>query len=556
MLYVVFYNESENIVAYAGLDSSGKLINMANETISGTISLPEEMDAPAGGMNIVLYAYNQIFQSTSHVTIEEGEHEADYSIAVVYNSSFMPFSTMAESESENQYNLNDRNTTNHEMRPMGSESNAQGYQLYYQIFGSYSSDLITSGQYHGTIDLSEGSLSDINLQLERGQLISGTIKLPANQFADNDLYINVEAMVNSEDYSGYYIDPVLVLAGQNEASFSMVVPGQTSYLLQYYIYEQASHEEQVNGHLLRRGYYTASGASINEAEAKQIAVADAAISDIDFLMASGNQIWGTISLTDVQQFSQDIAVYVEAYASAYGYISEQYVIPEGSQSVDFALVVPASQLSLSVYADNDYKGDFPIDVSTGDYEFNREFSYWDTGEYSPEIITAPAVLIGNYALGLNSYYFGASGYISQLYNYSTNHIYLKSKEGLWFDLMNTEINSTEDLIADNAYNGSLPQINSNDSLTGILGVESWDNDGSLEIIFRNVPAYTIRIYDAAQGGILLGLAQSEDMEGSYVAQITITESDVDPNDLYVTFTPVEGIEQRRIPLNILYTQLP
>jgi len=352
-LRIVFYDESENIVAYAGFNSSGVLTNLVNRTISGRISLPEGMNAPAGGMDIILYAYDQVFNYTVPLTIREGEHEADYSIAVAYNYSFMPYglSTMAESEvSVNGYNLNDRNIRNPEMRPMFSDSNTQGYQLHYQIIGSYGADLVMSGQYNETIDVSDSSQSEINLQLEKGQLILGTIKLPEDLTADSDLDIYVEAVDHSGEYYKYYYDSVLIQSGQNEVPFSLTVPGQISYLLQYYIYDQASHAEQVNGHLLREGYYSLSGASFNEEEATQIGVEDAAVNDIDFVMASGKQIYGTISLANGQLAPQDISVYVEAYIQATDdYISEQYVLSQDSQSVDFALVVPASQVSLYIY---------------------------------------------------------------------------------------------------------------------------------------------------------------------------------------------------------------
>ncbi|HPT69994.1 MAG TPA: Ig-like domain-containing protein, partial [Syntrophomonas sp.] len=559
-LRIVFYDESENIVAYAGFNSSGVLTNLVNRTISGRISLPEGMNAPAGGMDIILYAYDQVFNYTVPLTIREGEHEADYSIAVAYNYSFMPYglSTMAESEvSVNGYNLNDRNIRNPEMRPMFSDSNTQGYQLHYQIIGSYGADLVMSGQYNETIDVSDSSQSEINLQLEKGQLILGTFKLPEDLTADSDLDIYVEAVDHSGEYYKYYYDSVLIQSGQNEVPFSLTVPGQISYLLQYYIYGQASHAEQVNGHLLREGYYTLSGASFDEEEATQIRVEDAAVNDIDFVMASGKQIYGTISLANGQMSPQDISVYVEAYIQATNdYISEQYVLPQDSQSVDFALVVPASQVSLYIYFNDEYREEFSFEVSTDDYELNPEINYWNEGKLSPDDITAPAVLIGDTAYGLNSFYFGASSYMWELYSFGSNHAYFKSEEGLWFDLTNPQINSVEDLTTANACSGNLPPINYNESQTGILRVVCRSDSGdSLNIIISNVPDYTIKIYDAGEGGNLLGSAQSEYVEGSYAAQITITESVVASDGLYVTFTPEEGIEQRRIPLNILYPPL-
>ena len=165
-------------------------------------------------------------------------------------------------------------------------------------------------------------------------------------------------------------------------------------------------------------------------------------------------------------------------------------------------------------------------------------------------------MIGDTAYGLNSFYFGASSYMWELYSFGSNHAYFKSEEGLWFDLTNPQINSVEDLTTANACSGNLPPINYNESQTGILRVVCRSDSGdSLNIIISNVPDYTIKIYDAGEGGNLLGSAHSEYVEGSYAAQITITESVVASDDLYVTFTPEEGIEQRRIPLNILYPPL-
>ncbi|HPF20566.1 MAG TPA: S-layer homology domain-containing protein [Syntrophomonas sp.] len=561
-LQVVFFDENEYIVAHAGLDGSGTLVNLADRTISGTIALPEGMVAPAEGMDIMLYLYGQFCAYTAPVTIARGQSQAEYSIAVLDEAHLMPgfmpegFQALSEPEaSAGAYRHTDRIPHHHGMQPMTYSRAA--YNLYFDLIGSYDENLVMSGQYSEMIDVAEGSQENIDLHIETGQIVSGTIRLPEGGAAESDLDIIIQAEMISADNQEYYYAFVPLASGQNSTAFAITVPAEASYCLYYHLGNPVNPAEPVNSHLLREGYYTTEGSSLNAEDAVVVTVAAEPAAGMDWTMSTGNLLSGSIYLTDEEAAPQDTTVYLDLSNDGF-YSYAEYFLPAGSQSLEYAVVLPPSSFILWLSTDYSYMDSMTLDVSNGDLEFDLALDYWSSeGEYSPYDVTAPAVLVADGAYGLNSLYFGNEEFIWELYYHGSNRIYMKTGEGLWFDILNPQVNTVQDMIADNAYGSSLPPIDYDDSWADILSVFSRENSfGSLDIIFFSLPEGAgVNVYDAAEGGNLLGTAVCEYIDGDFVAKVELNVPEISESDLFVSFTVNQAGGQRRIPLVTLLSPL-
>lgn len=553
-LYIVFYDEFGDEIEYAALGDDGKLIDMANRRIAGKVILPEGMTAPAGGMDIWLYAQWNGFWKDVMVTIEEGQNEVDYSLKVVYNNDFVPvtFSSMTAAESPGH---DYRELRNQRMQPLSNYGNY--YRLSYHVNDDCDADLILHGWYPEDIDVTEGNQFNINLQLEKGQIISGAIKLPDNLPIDQDLYVSVEATEYSGEYN-YYYDIVFIQADKNKADFSIAVPGQTDYQLWYYIFDQSTPApDSIGAHLLRKGYYHPDGSVYDWNEAGVISVADEAVTNIDFGLIEGCQVYGTITLPEGRIASRDTNINIGVGIKGQGYASfyADYTLPQGGSSLAYSIVLPneIGEVFVEVYADG-IGEEKEINVGNEDVELNFAINLAVNEDLTPGDITGPALLIGEYAYNLNSLDF-VEYYVPSICRNFTGYAYLKTADGLWFDLLSPAINAATALTRDNAINpDDLPPIYSKyDDMILRIEIREGQNDAKM-IIFTNIPENTgVKIYDAQEGGNLLASATAKYSDGTSAAYITLDNLDNMPL-LYYTFTPWQGTEQRRIPF--LYPVIP
>ncbi|OPX89111.1 S-layer homology domain-containing protein [Pelotomaculum sp. PtaB.Bin117] len=304
------YYEFSSLVDVNSGDRTGvNLTLIRGKEISGTVSLPGDNEAPAGGIAVQVFAQTDpcaFWWNSPVVTIPAGASSAGYALSV------------PESQAEGPYLVSYQQTS--------SSSYAQ--RAYYGY------DSITTPYYENAewIYVSGGDRDGIDLTLLSGYTISGKVRLPEGQQASANLDVRVEAMLG-EGTGGYppngWTD-IIIPQGQNYAEYSLVVPAESGYRLRY----SAS---GIAPYGVLQGYYMEDG------EVGLIDVSEGSVADKDLTILIGSAISGTVSLPGGATAAGNISLCVTAVSSGTMYSGMAYVtIPNGGHSVNYSLVVPQS----------------------------------------------------------------------------------------------------------------------------------------------------------------------------------------------------------------------
>ena len=327
----------------------------ADNTISGTVSLPGSATAPDGGMSLMIYTYDQNYNYYhSRVDIPEGETATSYSITVPTDLSLIW--TVYYSFNDNYLYVN---------------------RGYYTIDGTRmnrsSATVLTGGSDYSGVDLT----------LLAYKTISGTVSLPASEAAPGEgisLKIVVGNQYTSRFYCvedsftfGYDYTEVDIPEGETSATYSINVPEDESVIwkVRYNISRDYPY--------LFKGYYNAGGTRPDPSFATAL-TGGSDYSGIDITLLKGITISGNVSLPGSEAApGGGISLYVSAEDQNYNKYYSTVLIPEGETSVYYSINVPDKGSSVWTVKCYFYSG-YPY-FSEGYY--NVDGTTWDESSATP-----------------------------------------------------------------------------------------------------------------------------------------------------------------------------
>jgi len=299
-----YYNEEGTTVDYndctrvnmtdTDIDSINIELLKGNE-IAGSIFLPEGELAPEGGMFIELRLAgdNQFY---SHIIIPEGENSSEYSIRALSGVYVL------------EYSVNPDETI---------EYIQKGY------FGSPNAtpDILSAT----TIELAGSDISGVNIEMLKGNLISGTISLANGDEAPSGGIGIVIDLDSNDRYSSY----VLIPEGENAVDYKISVPNG-EYIARYF--------NSTSKDFVRWAYYGESSLVSNSVEAYKIIVSGEDVPNIDMDLVVGYLVSGTVYIPEGIQNITDGIVVIEVGELRNDWINDiSYVTLENGDPINYEI---------------------------------------------------------------------------------------------------------------------------------------------------------------------------------------------------------------------------
>lgn len=240
----------------------------SGNTISGIISLPAGVAAPAGGLEgkVYLSAENQDGSYSSGFTIPFGSSSTPYSVTVPGDD--------PDAEYRVRYYL-------HNTYP-GYVGN-----------GYYSTKGTTNYSKATFVNVSSGDRAGIDLKIFTGKTISGIITLTDSMPTPTER-LDGNVNVSASNGGNYYYAEFSIGAGSRSASYTATVSSEDSikdYRVSYDLYN--TYPGYVGS-----GYYSIDGTTTNYSLATLVHVSSQDVTGKDLTIFTGNTISGTIALTD------------------------------------------------------------------------------------------------------------------------------------------------------------------------------------------------------------------------------------------------------------------
>ena len=331
--------------------------------ISGIISLPEGKTAPTGGMQIRVNLENDNgtpddfmddINFLEYINIPEGQNSISYSVPVVANISYAKYVV--------SYSINSE----------------YGYVQH----GYYSTKGTTpSRRASSLVDVSDGSRSDINLNILEANLISGIISLPDGDTAPKggmEIFIVANYRSNIPDNPNDILGSVnaKIPEGENSVSYSIPVPANSpgsGYRVEYHFVLT-----KYSGYW-ERAYYSTKGTTSQYNEATLVDVSEGNKDSINLEILNARIISGTISLPDGHAAPEggiQGIIWVTISNNQVPIIGVMYPtrinIPEGQNQADYSLNAPPNHL-----AENGYYSKYRVM-----YTLDPNYGYFSEGWYS------------------------------------------------------------------------------------------------------------------------------------------------------------------------------
>ncbi len=306
------------LVDVSANDATGiNLSLLAGNIISGEISLPGADVAQSGGLNIRIEidSINKWYMGSTYLLVAGWAHSGSYSIMVPANSSGSGY--------EVSYHLEGAVGNNKYLR-----------SAYYNIAGS-----MPSWDSASFVDISSNSASGIDMAILTGNVISGTVSLPMGMTAPA-WGIEVDIRTLTSNWKSTLAKAYLIIpAGSNSGSYSMVAPLSTGsgYVIAYSL-------KAFNAWFVDNAYYSSTGCTpyITSSTLVNISTGDA--SWINMTLLTGNTISGTVSLTGgliAPAGGVEGTVYIVLPNGEDGTWTD-FNIPKGKSSVNYSLTVPTN----------------------------------------------------------------------------------------------------------------------------------------------------------------------------------------------------------------------
>lgn len=204
--FTILYAFMNTNYAYADNDK----VYYGERSISGTVSLPQGIVAPKGGLNFSVWAHGKSDFKTIMITIPEGKNSLAYNIRVKAGSDYAVY-----------YYI-----------PAISGYESKGY--YNSTLGT-----VKTEEFAGHIDVILNDASNINLVIQKGSTLYGNITLPKGDIAPNGGLI---VTVKAENAKNTQSKSFTIEEGQNSVQYSMNVIPDDGYTLSYFIPAKFTYE--------------------------------------------------------------------------------------------------------------------------------------------------------------------------------------------------------------------------------------------------------------------------------------------------------------------------
>lgn len=337
-------------------DKSAMILNTSSETqnksldltlllkrkITGIISLPNNIKAPEGGMEVDISAFNGKDVGSVKVTIPGG------GISQVFELSL---------PSGKDYKLQ------YEIAP-NLELASKGY------YGE--SDTVRDAAKAYAIDLSSSDQKDIQFVMLKNMVINGLVNLPSTSAPHG----GIKVVVSASDATGIeYKKEVVIEEGQYSAAYALSVPPNippSGYLVKYGVLSE---------NYTALGYYSTNGTKLLSSMADAVDVSENDAVNINLTLIEKKVISGKLTLPEGSVITDNLVVNIKALSELYGNESTAAVIIQpGVKAVPYNLkVVP------NVEGDS-YKLQYEVVPGKGFADkgcFNTSSTVWDASLASP-----------------------------------------------------------------------------------------------------------------------------------------------------------------------------
>ncbi len=268
--------------------------------VSGKIKL-KSGTAPAEGLKVDVFARNTVDSASTAVTIPAGQIEGDYTL-------FLP-----PNDEGDDYLVRYENWGNDSYLSTGfySKSGTARYE-----------------SYADKLDINNDK-SDIDLEIEKKKVVSGTISLPNSETApEGGLRITITAK-NAFDLGKTV---VLIPSGSNNAAYTLNVPAGTDYQLYYEL-------PIINDYVIK-GYYK-EGTMVYkplDAQSLDFNTYEEKYDNKNLTLIKKKIISGSISLPDGKNAQEEIVVKITAENAGNTLVK----IPVGTNTVQYMIKVAPS----------------------------------------------------------------------------------------------------------------------------------------------------------------------------------------------------------------------
>jgi len=346
---------------------SGINLTLLKGTIlSGIVSLPGSQKAPSGGI-----------EGSVSISSQNGGGYYGVSFKITSGTSSAPYTvTVPETSATSGYSVS---------YYLYNNSSAYLSSGYYAIAGTTKDASGATPVVVGAVDLSE-----INLTLIKGIIISGTVSLPGDEKAPTgglEGGIGISPVTDGNSYNASF----KIAAGTSSATYTATVATTstaTGYRVSYNLYNNSSA-------YLSTGYYSAGETITDPNAATPVVVGAVDLSDVNLTLIKGTILSGTVSLPGHETApigGLEGTVFILAENGGNGYTAN-FKIAEGTSSGIYTATIPA----------NSSVAGFKIYY----YLYDAAIGYLDIGYYSGggttmDSNTATPVVVGSIdVLGIN-----------------------------------------------------------------------------------------------------------------------------------------------------------
>lgn len=279
---------------------------MQPRKVKGSISLPDGLTAPLGGINLNINVLNEIDGASTVVTIPYRQNSVEYTVSVPPNDVGV----------ENQYRVRYENWSNPVYTTYG----------YYGKAGS-----TINFSYADPVDVHSKDIDGINMTLLRKHIIAGKLDIPQGYTVPPEgLDVTVFVSNGMETYSS----KVTIPNGKNSVEYSVHVEAGSGYKVYYY--------DEYNNELVTIGYYSETGMTTDSKQAKVFTVENTNITGINLKLLLKRQISGYVTIPKALEMEDGLEVIISA-SNGLNLGITKVIIPKGETTVQYILSLPAGK---------------------------------------------------------------------------------------------------------------------------------------------------------------------------------------------------------------------
>lgn len=301
---------------------TGKIITLIpGRAISGTISLPAGDPGKDIAVYLRLHADNgteepsdDLYLFRGPIILNNTERSVDYLAVVPIGEAGTAYSVAYETDSSSGF----------------------AEQGFYCYGATLPNDMKAS-----VIDLSDGDIGNVNMELIPGRTISGTISL--DTAAAQDIFFSIEI---KDDFGNGTWEKTFIKKGDTSASYTACVPVNqpgAGYTVRYHL------DQGNNGAYYENGFYrtdgsTAVASTANKMKANYVDVSTASKANVNLTVIKLGKITGTVKLPDGVNAASPITMSIMAADEDSGFYQPEpavtVTIPAAGNSQPFELTVP------------------------------------------------------------------------------------------------------------------------------------------------------------------------------------------------------------------------